>query len=423
MAVTHSLILADNAWLGPGHLAKRVLVAFDSRIQRVVELPAGAPVPDQCLRALWVVPGLVNAHCHLEYSWLADQLPRGSIPFGDWMNAIMGQRPTTPSDEIARTRAMADAARALVGGGCTTVLDSTTDGASEAPLRAAGLRFFLFREILGLSAGRAEPLWNAARTAVEAAQPDEEAMPPEDRLLGAGLNPHAPYSVGPWLREQLTRPEIAALPQAWHLAETLDEEALFQHGTGSIAERLTAFGLPLPTQEFGRSSFEYLQQEHLLESCDLAFHGNELSDVAARFFRAPRGLVHCPGTHRWFQRAPLPLRRWLDAGVNICLGTDSRASADTLSMLDVVRMTLADHPDLTLDAVLTMACVNPWKLDFLRARLPEATGTITPGAPADLVTLTPETATEPLKDVSPEKQFLRLASPGTITWCAGQRLN
>lgn len=417
--MTTTCIFAENAWLGPGRFARRVLVEFDTHLRRVTDLTAGAPVPDGCCRVSWLIPGLVNAHCHLEYSWLAGQLPRGDIPFGQWMNAIMARRPASAEDQSLQKHAMAEAAHALIRGGCTTVLDSTTDGASEPPLTAAGLRFFLFREVLGLSAGRAEPLWRAAVAAVTVAP--SAPSPSASSLLGAGLNPHAPYSVGPWLRERLASETMRSLPLAWHLAETPDEEALFQYGTGSIAEQLTAFGLPLPTNEFGRSSFDFLAEEGLLEPCDLAFHGNELSPDAASFFRAPRGLVHCPGTHRWFQRRPAPLRQWLDAGVNVCLGTDSLASADSLSMLDLAKITLDDNPDLTPDDVLTMACVNPWKLGFLRAILPEATGTIVPGAPADLVALTPGPGGMQVNPAA-SNPFYHLDPAKTTMWRGGHRL-
>lgn len=388
-------VFAENAWLGPGRFARRVLVEFDSQIRTVLELREDELPPGDAERVQWLIPGLVNAHCHLEYTWLEGAgLPRGTVPFGEWMCAIMSRRPADVGDRERQLEAMREGARRLLAGGCTAVFDSTTDGASAAVLQEAGLRHFLFHEVLGLTQERAEPIWDKAIRL--------QRRPAAEPLMGAGLNPHAPYSVGEWLRERLRSDEAAGLPQAWHLAETPDEESMFRAGEGSIAEFFREAGLPMPWAgrevgsmetlensescgESGRSaqptfspagacsehrengwasSFDFVRDVGLHERCRLVFHGNELSLEKAGFFRAPRGIVHCPGTHRWFERGAVPLRAWLDVGVNVCLGTDSLASAETLSMLDLVRMTLEDHPDLSVDEVLTMACVNPWRVDL-----------------------------------------------------------
>lgn len=328
-------------------------------------------MPDACPKVQWLTPGFINAHCHLEYTWLRDKLPRGDVAFGDWLTAIMQMRPSTDADAEHRATAMGQGATELLRGGCTTVIDSTTDGISATPLHAAGVRCFQFREVLGLTRERAEPILRRATSNLPA--------------NGAGLNPHAPYSVGPWLRDQLGAVS-PAVPIAWHLAETADEEQLFRDGSGSIARFLSKFSLPFPYDALPESSsFRFFADNNLADSCVLAFHGDQLADAEVIHFRAPRGLVHCPGTRHWFQRPPVPLPQWLEQGVNVCLGTDSLASSDSLSMLDMIRLVATDYPALSADQLLRMACSNPAALPFLQAM--ELTGTLETGATADFVAL------------------------------------
>lgn len=416
-------IYARHAWLGPGHFAERVLVEFDTHLHQVRALRAGEAPPANTEQVDMVMPGFVNAHCHLEYSWLgkpeagagiASSLPAGDIPFGQWMQAIIAARPSTEEEMARRAAAMDAAATDLAGGGCTTVIDSTTDGSSAGALASAGIRHFLFYEVLGLSVQRADEMLKRALASINSTNGNAPLY------LGHGLNPHAPYSVGPWLRKKLNSRELEPLPQAWHLAESPDEEKLFSSGSGSIAEFLGQNGMAPPWIDNGSgkppglSSFNFLQQEGQLADCVLAFHGNTLSLEEAKHFAAPLGLVHCPGTHRWFARSPAPLKKWLEAGVNVCLGTDSLASSETLSMLDMIRFALIDNDELSAEDALEMVCSNPARLKLLNSKGPS--GTLCRGKAADLVAL---------KVQAFDGWRTALADPATLmdgTWVSGQRV-
>ena len=92
-------------------------------------------------------------------------------------------------------------------------------------------------------------------------------------------------------------------------------------------------------------------------------------------------IVHCPGSHRYFGHTPFPLARLRETGVNLCLGTDSLASTDSLSMFDEMRILSANEPALAPAEILAMATVNGARaLGFVG-------GKIAPGAVADLIAL------------------------------------
>src|SRR5580698_9651804 len=101
----------------------------------------------------------------------------------------------------------------------------------------------------------------------------------------------------------------------------------------------------------------------------------------------PRGsgphIVHCPGSHRYFSHPPFPAKRLHELGVNLCLGTDSLASAESLSLFSEMRFFRANEPWLRSEQILRMVTVNPARALRRRGQL----GQITPGALADLIAL------------------------------------
>ena len=101
----------------------------------------------------------------------------------------------------------------------------------------------------------------------------------------------------------------------------------------------------------------------------------------------PRGagphVVHCPGSHQYFSHPPFPARRLSELGVNLCLGTDSLASTDSLSLFVEMRLLRKAQPWLRAEEVLRMVTVNPARALRRRGQL----GQIAPGAYADLIAL------------------------------------
>jgi len=324
-----------------------------------------------------LLPGFINAHCHLEYTGMEGRLPRGAVAFGDWLQAIVEAKSEDSSHSPAV--AVTDGAQRLLAGGCTTVLDCVSSAEIIPYYPDLPLRHFHLYEVLGLSEQRAEETFARAEHALASSVPSPF-------YLGAGLAPHAPYSVGAHLHERLYRHRLANphTPMAWHLAETEDEKELLDAGTGSIAQFLQRQGMPLPP----RSSLP-----ELLPLTEIAFHGNHLPPEAWSHFAAPRALVHCPGTHHFFERPPFPMLDMLAAGVNVCLGTDSLASSDSLSMLEMLRLCGEFYPQLSGPQLLDLATRNPAKISAL-ANQPRRLGIIAPGAAADIALLDSQSAHE-----------------------------
>ena len=319
----------------------------------------GRPALD--LGEVVLAPGLVNAHAHLELSGL-DDLPRGA-DFGAWVGAVLERRAgLTEADHSA---AVERGARRLLETGTTTVGEVDGTGAAGAVLPGLPLRARIFRELLDGG--------DPARTP---RQLERIALPPPagGRVL-PGLSPHGPHTVSEELqRAAAGQARVAGWPIQVHWAETEAEVQWLRGEGGPLAERLG--------EAPGCSGLERLERCGLLGPGTSLVHGNhpeagELERVAA----AGASLVHCPGTHAWFERGASPLSAWQASGASVALGTDSRASNDDLDLrLELAR---AREGDPGLDPAVLWGWAT---LGGARALgLEGVVGALAPGLRADLV--------------------------------------
>ena len=295
-------------------------------------------------RVAWI-PGLVNAHTHLEFSLLTAPIPTAGR-FTDWIRAVVGHRRENPGQVAAAIRrGTAECLRS----GTTLIGDIATTGWHDSDYQAAGFSGVLFQELLGLGDERVAQQCELARTIAAKSPPiDSEDRPPRG-LLNYGLSPHAPYSVHPdLLIASLQIADQNSRPVAMHLAESPAELQLLAEGTGDFRELLTDFGIWREELFGGRTPMQSLI---LLASCPraLVVHGNYLNELELKFLAAqPRmTLVYCPRTHAAFGHPDHPWQRLLEMGGNVAIGTDSRASNPDLSLFAELQFLAARHPEVS----------------------------------------------------------------------------
>ena len=340
--------------------------------------PADGRRADLDLGNVAVLPGLVNAHTHLELSPLEG--PRDGVEDQlGWLRRVIAQRRSGTPEGL---RASAERhLQAALAAGTTLVADTTTAGASWPAVAAAPLRAVVFAEVLGLTRQRglqtSEAAWDWLRT-----------VRPEDQVAGCarpGLSPHAPYSTAGWLYH---RAAASRLPLSTHLAELPEELELLATRGGRLRSFLEDLGAWDDDWEpVGPRPADYVRRGDLRAADWLIAHGTYLdpSDFwQLRPEAAPDGqrvaIAYCPRTHARFGHAPHPFRDLLARGVVVCLGTDSLASAPSLGILDEVRFLHRRDPSLGGPLLLTMATLfGAWAL-----RAETATGSLRPGKSADL---------------------------------------
>jgi cytosine/adenosine deaminase-related metal-dependent hydrolase len=365
-------------------LPEAKLVSFTTgRILAVGENLSGRPPYD--LGNVALLPGLVNAHTHLEFSSLEHPLGKPGMPFPAWIQEVIGYRQRVLEQHFQQPAEMVRLRQEAICRGLQECDWRGTAAVGEIGTRTftdwcpdqlhwGGPQCTVFLELLGLASNRAPELLELAA--------DYLHSPPTN--FTRGLSPHAPYTVGPALLDSVCRLSAKqGAPLAMHLAESREELQLMASHDGPMVDLLTGLGAWHPEAlPPGTRPLDYLRQ---LSSASraLVIHGNYLAPDEVDFLAAHRermSLVYCPRTHAYFGHEPYPLAEMLAAGVRVAVGTDSRASNPDLNLWTELQHIAAHHANVPPETILRMGT-----LDGAEALgIADQFGTITPGKRAAL---------------------------------------
>ena len=322
---------------------------------RIVEIGSGRPPSGaHDLGDVAVLPGLVNAHTHLELSWMAGRIPPAAS-MDEWLQGLLSLRrqgPAGGSDEMLA--AMARAAVAMRSSGTALVGDISNTLLSPAVLTETGLGGVVFHELLGFNAADPVRLVREAWERVRGIQEDCGDTP--SAPLQFGVVGHAPYSVSPSMLGEIARRAVLS-PLTIHLAESPEEIEFLRTGGGPIRRTLEALGVWTDLWRVPECDpVKYIADLGYLQPGLLAVHGVHLTDDGvARLRKAGAVLVTCPRSNA-FVGAGLPrLSHFYSEGLAVAIGTDSLASAPTLNMFDEIAEARRIAPDIAPDALLESA--------------------------------------------------------------------
>ena len=322
-----------------------------------------------------LLPGLINAHCHLDFTAL-----RGAIApqrsFADWILHINELRRDLSDEAFLESIACGFAeARSW---GTTTIANVESMPVLLANLASPPLRTWWFAELIDV------------RRPLPAAEMVEDAIAcfrgKESWQGGFGLSPHAPYTVSP---------ELSLLAKAaaerndmlltMHVAESAEEMKMFREGRGRLFDLLQSLGRPMDDCGAGKTPLAVMLDRKVIDERWIVVHLNELAeDDFALLERGPRfHIAHCPRSSRYFQHRPFALQKLRDLGFNVCLGTDSLASNASLSLFAEMQTLRDAHPWLGPDRILEMVTAN----SALALHQGGALGKIRAGFQADLIAL------------------------------------
>lgn len=377
---------------------------------RIVAVGHGRPAePAVDLGDAIILPGLVNAHTHLEFSDLAVPLAAdGGLPA--WIGRVVAMRRSrsaSGTDEAARlVAAVASGLAQSAAAGVTAIGEIAT--AAHPVAGHAGPIVRVFRETLGLSSVAI----HAARSSLPR---DLDRMSAEGTCTG--VSPHAPYSVAESLgREVVGEAVRRRLPVMMHLAESHDEAELLATGGGvfrTLLEQLGAWQPDAPPRLLPLADWITLLAK---APRGVVVHGTFLPEDKTALARLARHrdrlcVAVCPRTTLALSGRLPPVESFRAAGIRLAIGTDSRASNPDLSVLAECRALVEGGVVSPREALAMATQHGAWALALERR-----CGRLAPGRFADLAILRPSGRYEDPSEavLDPATQFTATLRRGRV---------
>jgi cytosine/adenosine deaminase-related metal-dependent hydrolase len=338
------------------------------------------PARDIDLGDVAILPGLVNAHTHLELSYLRGRVPRGAS-FVSWIRSVMTTRrgypdPNAPEILDAVAGGIAEAIRC----GTAAVGDISNTLVTYQPLTESALAGVVFYELIGFKPPDPAGLVDRARDAVRSIKATGGVR--------ASLAAHAPYSVAPAVLRAIAEAiERDALPAcSVHLSESAEEVEFIRTGEGLWRRLLEDFGAWNPEWTApGVSPVQYLAEQSFLGPRVMAVHGVQMTAAdLARLAAHHTTLVTCPRSNEYTAAGTPPIEQFYSSGVAVAVGTDSLASAPDLNLFAELAALRALAPVVPASTLLESATRQGARALGLDADY----GTIEPGKTARLVAVT-----------------------------------
>lgn len=357
-----------------------------------------------------LLPGLINAHVHLELSGCDASDSPGGRSFVDWIMSLPGRTGRLMDDYPERVAQAVDVGvKQCLRYGVTAVGDITAQPALTRPLLRHGpIRTLSFGEALGLAKAR-ERFDKAVDAAIDGQMASD--------FLRIGVSPHAPYTVDLHGYHQCVQlAKYKQVPLATHLAETPDEELFLRKHEGVFRDIWNSLGTwSDDVTTFDGGAIAFARAVGLLDVRAVLAHVNYADDDDLSMLAAGRAsVVYCPRTHDYFDHRPHRWREMLDRGINVAAGTDSCASSPDLNLVDDLRLIWrrCGHT-VDSDRLWELATTNAAAALQAEGRL----GSITPGKLADF------TAFSYIGDVDPLAAVLQDDSSLPIgTWVGGKKV-
>ena len=278
-----------------------------------------------------LMPGLVNAHCHLELTAM-----RGFLEDLDFRRWIL--RLTAARQAVLDREALLDSARHGIEeglrAGITTFADTSDSAVGLQAMREAAVRGIVYQEVFAPDPARCEQSIAGLRTKIAGLRYLETP------LVRVGVSPHAPYTVSDDLfKATANLARELGLPVAVHVAESDLESQLVAKGAGGFADGLRRRGIHVAPR--AESPIALLDTCGVLATRPLLIHCIRVNATdVARIASSSSTVAHCPVSNAKLGHGVAPLMDLLAAGIPVGLGSDSMASNNRMDLLEEARVAL-----------------------------------------------------------------------------------
>jgi len=344
-----------------------------------------------------IMPGLVNAHAHLELTnfakWCTDKgITETPSNYIEWILKVIKCKKALTEEDYSS--AIKTGAELLIKSGTTSVGDILSCCNVLGVYENLKLSGRIYLELIGHDK-------EACKNGLEAAINKTKKI--TCRFL-AGLSPHTPFTLSPeYLREIDIAAEELSLPLTMHIAESYEESAFFENSIGGIAEilyPLAGWGayLPMPQKT---TPVKFLENKGLIKEGLLAVHAVHLDREDALILKKHKNsIVLCPRSNEKLKVGKAPVKLFKELDIPLALGTDSLASNDSLSLWDEMRYFMDSYTGFfSPSEILKIGTLGGAKA----IQTEKETGTLEKGKSADILVVEP--AQTP-KNGSVEEQLL-----------------
>ena len=300
----------------------------------------------------WLVPGFVNAHCHLELSHLKNKIPQHTGLDGFVMDLM---RLNNASD-AEKQKAMQAADAEMLANGIVAVGD-ISNGSDSFKIKAVSkIQYFTFIERFGFSPAAADVAFESGRNLLEKLK----QLPQNNQ---GNLTPHANYSVSiPLLKKIVNQLEMENGIFTIHNQESASENEFFQFKTGKMVERFEKMNIPLDHFEASRkSSLETLLHYFPSKIPSQLVHNTFSSELDIQKAIQQNSNIYfclCPAANIYIENK-LPNLEWIRKNTNqITIGTDSLASNSQLDIVEELIILQNANPEIRIEELLKWGTLN-----------------------------------------------------------------
>ena len=306
-----------------------------------------------------ICPGFINAHCHLELSYMKGKIPEKKgmaqfiIDLIDYRNGfLLSGEEGSHNDEI--DTAIQNALREMQKNGIVGIGDISNDDYTFSHKAKSDVCFHTFIECLGFFPGKAEQYFHHSLSVFEKAR----AL-----ALNASITPHAPYSVPPELFDFIFSFSENHPPLfSYHSQESEAESTFFKNASGDFQKVFEHFKLPLsiftPT---GKNSLQSVMGYFPADKKILFVHNTvaDAADIALISKQLPEAyFCFCPNANLYIENRLPQFSLFGNYTDRICIGTDSYASNHQLSILEEIKTIQRHHPEITTQQLLQWCTLN-----------------------------------------------------------------
>ncbi|MBI4411292.1 MAG: amidohydrolase family protein [Deltaproteobacteria bacterium] len=332
-----------------------------------------------------LMPGLINAHTHLDMSfhknYLMDPVRQlgVNIDFIEWLiQCIEYKKKASP---MKLKEAVQEGLASCIETGTTCVADQGGFEGIFETVKDLGVRAVVFPELISYDGKVAQDLFESGLALVEKYADDES------NLIRIGLAPYAPYTISKnILRIVAAHCRANRIPLMLQTAESFQEMEFFYNSSGDIGDKLFPyFGWDERPPNFKKTPVEYLDEIKFLEAKPILVGCVQAtkSDLD-RIAKAGARVVISPRSNHYLQLGEAPFNAMKEKGICLALGTEGLHSNATLSLWDEMRFLQEKSNGSGIfsgEDLLTMVTKNAAQALGLEGEI----GTLAPGKKADYI--------------------------------------